>query len=109
MKRLYLLLLLLLLGCTHAPVHLVPGDCPTRSILGFEEDEREAAYTLEHVYWSFIGPKKILLSDLLKTQPHECADLSKVELRFSQRFSDVLIGLSPFVSRGRIFLSYGLE
>lgn len=107
MNKLLLIFFLFCLGCTHAPVRLVAGNCQTRAIFGVQEVQ--TPYQIEYEYWSFIGAKKILLSDLLEDGPHQCEDLVQVDWSFSQRASDVLLSLLPFASRGRIFLSYSVD
>lgn len=106
-SRIWMFLWVFCLGCTHAPVHLVPGDCPTQAIFG--APEIQTPYTLEYEYWSFGGAKKILLSDILKKGPHRCDELDVVEWSFVQQTSDVLLSLLPFASRARVFLSYSVK
>ena len=107
MNKIWPVLLLLSLSCTHAPVKVLPGDCLTRAL--FVSGKGDKTYTIKHQYWSFMEPPFVMLSKILKDSPHQCQALSEIDWEFKQNFFDVLLSSFPFASRGHVILNYNLE
>lgn len=93
-----ILLLLLLVSCTHT-VEISALGCPTEARWISPESLDQTGEHFQRRFWSRPGTTEVLIAELLDQNGLSCQEVQGFEVQLSTDSADFFLSLTPFIKR----------